>query len=167
MITIRKYGNRRLYDASASRYVNLEDLAKLIREGEQIKVADARTGEDLTQATLLQIISEVHGGGVSLPSGFLHRLIRYGGDAPWSKVLMQQFSLGLEMLDAQLAQLEQRFPSARPGSPAGSPAGGPVGSPAPEPPPEEPEEPAAPAAPADELSAMRERLQALERRLKK
>ena len=160
MITIRKYGNRRLYDASASRYVNLEDLAKLIREGEQIKVAEARTGEDLTQATLLQIISEVHGGGMSLPSGFLHRLIRYGGDAPWSKVLMQQFSLGLEMLDAQLAQLEQRFPSPRP-------PGGPVGTPAPEPPPEEPESAPAPAAPADELSAMRERLQALERRLKK
>ena len=55
---IKKYENRRLYDTSAKRYVNLDDLAALIREGREIKVVDARTGKDLTRVTLTQIITE-------------------------------------------------------------------------------------------------------------
>jgi polyhydroxyalkanoate synthesis repressor PhaR len=55
---IKKYANRRLYDATASRHVTLDDLRKLIVGGEQIQVVDDKTGEDLTRATLLQIISE-------------------------------------------------------------------------------------------------------------
>ena len=55
---IKKYANRRLYDATASRHVTLDDLRKLIVGGEQIQVVDDKTGEDLTRATLLQIIAE-------------------------------------------------------------------------------------------------------------
>jgi polyhydroxyalkanoate synthesis repressor PhaR len=55
---IKKYANRRLYDATASRHVTLDDLRKLIVSGEQIKVVDDKTEEDLTRATLLQIIAE-------------------------------------------------------------------------------------------------------------
>jgi polyhydroxyalkanoate synthesis repressor PhaR len=55
---IKKYANRRLYDATASRHVTLDDLRKLIVSGEQIQVVDDKTGEDLTRATLLQIIAE-------------------------------------------------------------------------------------------------------------
>ena len=55
---IKKYPNRRLYDTSAGRYVNLEDLAAMIREGVDIQVVDARTGEDLTRVVLTQIILE-------------------------------------------------------------------------------------------------------------
>ncbi len=55
---IRKYGNRRLYDTSASRYVNLDDIADMIRNGTEIKVLDAVTGQDLTRLTLTQIIVE-------------------------------------------------------------------------------------------------------------
>jgi polyhydroxyalkanoate synthesis repressor PhaR len=55
----KKYGkNRRLYDTSASRYVNLEEMAGLIRQGKEIQVVDAKTGEDLTRVTLMQIIME-------------------------------------------------------------------------------------------------------------
>ena len=57
-ITIKKYGNRRLYDTAASRYVNLDDIAAFIREGKEVKVVDAKTNQDLTRVTLTQIITE-------------------------------------------------------------------------------------------------------------
>lgn len=57
-IVIKKYGNRRMYDTSGSRYVNLDDLAALVREGKDVKVVDAKTGKDLTRVTLTQIITE-------------------------------------------------------------------------------------------------------------
>jgi polyhydroxyalkanoate synthesis repressor PhaR len=57
-IIIKKYENRRLYDTSNSRYVNLEDIAQMVREGTEIRVIDAATGEDLTRLVLTQIIVE-------------------------------------------------------------------------------------------------------------
>jgi polyhydroxyalkanoate synthesis repressor PhaR len=57
-LVIKKYGNRRMYDTFASRYINLEDIAALIREGKDVRVVDARTGQDLTRVTLTQIITE-------------------------------------------------------------------------------------------------------------
>ncbi len=57
-VLIKKYGNRRLYDTAGSRYVNLDDIARLIREGSDVQVVDAKTGRDLTRVTLTQIITE-------------------------------------------------------------------------------------------------------------
>ena len=57
-VIIKKYANRRLYDTSNSRYINLEDIAALVRNGKQVKVLDAGSGEDLTRVTLTQIIVE-------------------------------------------------------------------------------------------------------------
>src|SRR5271166_4841270 len=57
-VLIKKYGNRRLYDSSNSKYVNLDDIAALIREGKDVKIVDAKTGQDLTRVTLTQIITE-------------------------------------------------------------------------------------------------------------
>lgn len=57
-VVIKKYGNRRLYDTTGSRYVNLDDIAALIREGKEVRVEDAKTGRDLTRVTLTQIITE-------------------------------------------------------------------------------------------------------------
>lgn len=57
-IVIKKYGNRRLYDTHASRYVNLDDIAAMIREGTRVQVVDAKTREDLTRVVLTQIITE-------------------------------------------------------------------------------------------------------------
>ena len=51
-VVIKKYGNRRLYDTAASRYVNLDDIAGLVREGKEVRVVDAKTGQDLTRVTL-------------------------------------------------------------------------------------------------------------------
>ena len=55
-IIIKKYGNRRLYDLSNSRYVNLEEVAQMVREGRDVQVLDATTNEDLTRTVLTQII---------------------------------------------------------------------------------------------------------------
>src|SRR6266513_3208060 len=57
-ILIKKYGNRRLYDTTSSRYVNLDDLAAYIRAGREVRVVDAKTGQDLTRVLLTQIITE-------------------------------------------------------------------------------------------------------------
>lgn len=75
-VVIRKYGNRRLYDTSASRYVNLDDLAAMIRNGTEVKVIDATTREDLTRVTLTQIIlEEAKGQPSGLPLELLRQLI--------------------------------------------------------------------------------------------
>lgn len=78
---VKKYGNRRLYDTESSRYITLEDLTQRIREGAEVKVIDAKTGADLTQPTLTQIIIEGRGADTILPAALLHQLIRLGDDA--------------------------------------------------------------------------------------
>lgn len=78
---IKKYGNRRLYDTESSRYITLEDLTAAIRDGAEAKVIDAKTGADLTQVTLTQIIIEGRGADSILPAQLLHQLIRLGDDA--------------------------------------------------------------------------------------
>ena len=58
VVVIKKYGNRRLYDTAGSRYVNLDDIAALVRAGKDVQVRDATTEKDLTRLTLTQIITE-------------------------------------------------------------------------------------------------------------
>ena len=74
---IRKYVNRRLYDTTQSRYVNLDDLRKLIIAGADIKVVEQATGQEITSTVLLQIIeeSEKHGTHLLQPE-FLAQVIR-------------------------------------------------------------------------------------------
>ena len=75
-IIIKKYGNRRLYDTAASRYVNLEDIARSIREGKEVKVVDAKSGRDLTRVVLTQIITEdAKDKPTGLPLELLRQLI--------------------------------------------------------------------------------------------
>ena len=57
-ILIKKYENRRLYDATNSRYVNLDEVAKMLQNGDDVRVVDASTGEDITRLILTQIIVE-------------------------------------------------------------------------------------------------------------
>ena len=75
-IVIKKYANRRLYDTSGSRYINLEDIAALIREGRDVQVVDAQTGEDITRVTLTQIIvDDAKQQPTGLPLELLRQLI--------------------------------------------------------------------------------------------
>ncbi len=75
-VLIKKYGNRRLYDTTGSRYVNLDDIAALIRQGKDVKVVDAKSGRDLTRVTLTQIITEdAKDKPTGLPLELLRQLI--------------------------------------------------------------------------------------------
>lgn len=75
-VVIKKYGNRRLYDTSASCYVNLEDIARIVREGKEVQVVDAKSGEDLTRVILTQIITEdARDKPTGLPLELLRQLI--------------------------------------------------------------------------------------------
>jgi polyhydroxyalkanoate synthesis repressor PhaR len=78
---VKKYGNRRLYDTDESRYITLEELADAVRRGAEPRVVDAKTNEDLTQATLAQILVEGRGAGRLLPLPLLIQLVRLGDDA--------------------------------------------------------------------------------------
>jgi polyhydroxyalkanoate synthesis repressor PhaR len=75
-IVIKKYPNRRLYDTSDSRYINLEDIGELVRKGKDVQVVDAQTGEDLTRVTLTQIIvDDAKQQPTGLPLELLRQLI--------------------------------------------------------------------------------------------
>jgi polyhydroxyalkanoate synthesis repressor PhaR len=85
---IKKYANRRLYHTGTSTYVTLEDLAVMVKQGEDFLVTDAKSGEDITRSVLTQIIFEQEGkeGQSLLPITFLRQLIRYYGDSMQSLV---------------------------------------------------------------------------------
>ncbi len=58
MIAIKKYANRRLYNVATSSYITLSELAEMVRSGKKIQISDAKTGQDLTRPTLVQVILE-------------------------------------------------------------------------------------------------------------
>jgi polyhydroxyalkanoate synthesis repressor PhaR len=82
-VEIKKYANRRLYNTGTSAYVTLEDLAAMVKTGEDFIVHDAKTGEDITRSVLTQIIFEQENkeGQNLLPIAFLRQLIRFYGDS--------------------------------------------------------------------------------------
>lgn len=80
-IIIKKYANRRLYNTAQSSYVTLENLAAMVRDGEDFIVRDAKSGEDITRSVLAQIIFDEEAKGRNmLPANFLRQLIRLYGD---------------------------------------------------------------------------------------
>ncbi|MBZ9659122.1 polyhydroxyalkanoate synthesis repressor PhaR [Mesorhizobium sp. ESP-6-4] len=81
-IVIKKYANRRLYNTGTSTYVTLEDLAEMVKKGEEFTVQDAKTGDDITHPVLTQIIFELENkdGQNMLPIPFLRQLISFYGD---------------------------------------------------------------------------------------
>lgn len=78
---VKKYANRRLYNTATSIYITLEDLREMIQTGEEFKVVDAKTAEDITRQVLAQIILEQESkGGNLLPINFLKNLIGFYGN---------------------------------------------------------------------------------------
>jgi len=76
---IKRYGNRKLYDPEARRYVTLPDLARMVGRGQEVRVVDQKTGEDLTSMVLAQVIQEaLKQRTASIPQQVLTRLIRLG-----------------------------------------------------------------------------------------
>ncbi|MEQ9618628.1 MAG: polyhydroxyalkanoate synthesis regulator DNA-binding domain-containing protein [Deltaproteobacteria bacterium] len=78
-VIIKKYSNRRLYDSTNKGYVTLDDIAALIREGNEVKVIDSQTGADISKVILIQVVLESEKNKEDiLPVSFLHMLIKYG-----------------------------------------------------------------------------------------
>jgi polyhydroxyalkanoate synthesis repressor PhaR len=102
---IKKYANRRLYNTGTSAYVTLEDLAAMVKSGEDFTVTDAKTGEDITRSVLTQIIFEQENKGPNLlPVNFLRQLIRFYGDS--IQTLVPSY---LEVSMATLTREQERF----------------------------------------------------------
>lgn len=78
---VKRYANRKLYDTERSCYVTLEDISIMIKAGDEVKVIDNKSGEDLTSVTLAQIIFETEKKANFMPLSLLRGLIQDGGDA--------------------------------------------------------------------------------------
>ena len=106
-ITIKKYANRRLYNTGTSTYVTLEDLATMVKAGENFVVYDAKSNEDITRSVLTQIIFEQEnkeGGQNLLPINFLRQLIRFYGDS--MQMMVPRY---LEVSIDSLTQQQSKF----------------------------------------------------------
>ncbi len=78
-VIIKKYNNRRLYNTETSKYITLAEVAEMIRKNQDVAVADAKTGEDVTAYILTQIVlDDAKNNNTLMPVPLLHTLIRYG-----------------------------------------------------------------------------------------
>lgn len=111
-ILIKKYGNRRLYDTGDSRYITLEELAEKVRGGADVRVVDSSSGEDLTQATLTQVILESGSAHRTLPVPLLVQMIRLGDDA-LSEFFSRYVTAALELYLSAKRGVQQLGPIAR------------------------------------------------------
>jgi polyhydroxyalkanoate synthesis repressor PhaR len=110
--TIKKYANRRLYNTGTSTYVTLEDLAEMVKSGEDFVVFDAKTGEDITRSVLTQIIFEQENKGQNLlPITFLRQLIRFYGDSI-QNLIPTYLDFSIESLVREQEKLRSQMASA-------------------------------------------------------
>ena len=112
-ITIKKYANRRLYNTGTSTYVTLEDLATMVKEGDDFVVFDAKTGEEITRSVLAQIIFEQENkeGQNLLPINFLRQLIRFYGDS-MQMLVPRYLEVSLESLTREQEKFRQQMAQA-------------------------------------------------------
>ena len=112
-VTIKKYANRRLYNTGTSSYVTLEDLAAMVKAGEDFIVHDAKTGEDITRSVLTQIIFEQENkeGQNLLPIAFLRQLIRFYGDS-MQMLVPRYLEVSIESLTREQEKFRQQMAQA-------------------------------------------------------
>lgn len=112
-LVIKKYSDRRLYDSRASRYVKLEDIARMVRDGIDVKVVDARSGKDLTYLILTQIILEhARDQEIPLPLQFLQQLVR-ASDKATHEFLSWYLDSTLDLYQKVQDTLRTRLPEAK------------------------------------------------------
>jgi polyhydroxyalkanoate synthesis repressor PhaR len=116
--TIKKYANRRLYNTGTSTYVTLEDLAAMVKEGEDFLVFDAKTGDDITRSVLAQIIFEQENkaGQNLLPTTFLRQLIRFYGDS-MQMVVPKYLEQSIDMLTREQEKFRKQLQTTFSGTP--------------------------------------------------
>jgi len=112
---IKKYANRRLYDTEASRHVTLDGLRRLIVDGEDVRVIDDTTGEEITRSILLQVIAgQEQGGRPILSAEMLKQIIRFYGNPLqdfMGQYLEQSVNTFLKQQQAMQEQLKTAFAS--------------------------------------------------------
>ncbi|HEY4587443.1 MAG TPA: polyhydroxyalkanoate synthesis repressor PhaR, partial [Brevundimonas sp.] len=119
MVVIKKYATRRLYNTATSAYVTLDDLARMVREGVEFTVYDAKTNDDLTRQILTQIIFEEESRGEALlPVQFLRQLIGFYGNS-MQGVLPSYLEMSLDTFTRQQEQLRGQFTRAFAAAPGG------------------------------------------------
>ena len=120
-VTIKKYANRRLYNTGTSTYVTLEDLAEMVKRGEDFVVHDAKTGEDITRQVLAQIIFEQENkeGQSMLPIAFLRQLIRFYGDS-MQMLVPRYLEVSIDSFTREQEKFRQHMAQAFGGSPFGA-----------------------------------------------
>ncbi|MGI9414350.1 MAG: polyhydroxyalkanoate synthesis repressor PhaR [Hyphomicrobiales bacterium] len=178
-ITIKKYANRRLYNTATSTYVTLEDLSEMVKQGHDFLVFDAKSGEDITRSVLTQIIFEEESKGQNLlPIRFLRQLIGFYGDS-MQALVPSYLEVSLETLTREQEKYRKHMTEAFGGEPFKAMeqqakqnlamfekamsmfvpfgANGPA--------PDDAATPAEGEEPSDDLSAMRQQLQAMQKQL--
>lgn len=146
-VVLKKYGNRRLYDTTASRYVTLVEVEAMVQRGVDIQVVDAKSGDDITKEVLVQLLLERDGARASLPTALLKQAVRLA-NSPLKDGLVKAMQEGLDtfmtsqraVVDAQRALTQQL----QPWIPAPTPA---LWNPFPPPPPPGSSPPPSPSAP--------------------
>src|SRR5262250_2690235 len=120
-IVIKKYANRRLYNTGTSTYVTLEDLAGMVKTGEDFVVYDAKSGEDITRSVLIQIISEQENkaGQNLMPITFLRQLIRFYGDS-MQMLVPRYLEVSIESFTREQEKFREQIAQAFGGSPFGA-----------------------------------------------
>ena len=120
-IAIKKYANRRLYNTGTSTYVTLEDLAGMVKAGDDFLVHDAKTGEDITRQVLAQIIFEQENkeGQSLLPIAFLRQLIRFYGDS-MQMLVPRYLEVSIDSLTREQEKFRHQIAQAFGGSPFGA-----------------------------------------------
>ena len=113
---VKKYANRRLYNTASSSYVTLDELCQMVRDGQEVLVFDAKTGDDITRAVLTQIILEEDAKGRNLmPIGFLRQIIGLYDDnlkavvPRYLEVSMENFARHQEQMREYMEETVGRF----------------------------------------------------------
>lgn len=102
---IKRYQNRKLYDTHESSYVTLDEIAKMIRNGEEIRVIDNKTKNDITAATLTQLLYESERRAKTQPSVNLLKAIIRSGDGSFSGFIQEKLKSDLTAIEAEGASM--------------------------------------------------------------
>jgi polyhydroxyalkanoate synthesis repressor PhaR len=107
VVLIKRYANRKLYNTATSRYITLKGIAELIEAGDEVRVIDNETGEDITSVTLSQILVDTERSNRRVPGTVLSDLIQRSGDVLYSalKRRVGDASEGFEELQRNMKKL--------------------------------------------------------------
>jgi polyhydroxyalkanoate synthesis repressor PhaR len=103
-VLIKRYANRKLYNTKTSRYITLKGIAELLEDGEDVRVIDNETGEDITGVTLSQILVDTERSHRAVPGSLLSGLFQRGGDA-----LYDALSKGVDDASERIDEIQRNM----------------------------------------------------------